>query len=508
MTSSPPPEEDNSVKKRMPSTHKESSSRSGSGIGYSSSPPPRSTSASFKNFMDPGLPATTKPRVIDAVKRGIFRFSPAPKKEESDVDEEEDEKRAEEEQERRLEELQEEEELDPEEDSMISSDSEGVKADASRDAYSSPPRSPSAQVLSKARRVKSKLSKQTYLHNSEELSTGEKALQVLWATLMVAAVLWGLWYVRESKNVGFCDTGSDSNDLLRSRQRDVLARAAKAALRADDSYVEDDDDDSLLSGPFVPQSFRPSCSVCPSHAVCNSGSLQRCASPDYVLSPSIWIYFPILPKVLPLSKITPQCVPDAHKLILAAELGDEVRKVLSSWRGGVLCGGIPPHKEALSLGKGKLDETAPLYRFSLPEKELKDDLADRRDKDLIDDGYFSQLWDLALEELERRGTVLRISSSVLDTLDPTKSSPDLLVARNASVSLTCSAKLAFGSFLQKTKLYLITAILGLALVSWLRYKFRKERGERKKVKELVGVALERLQEQVSLARHSSFPLLS
>lgn len=449
--------------------------------------------------MDPSLAASAKPRVMEAVRKGISRFSPAPKQEE-DYDEEMENE--EEDQDRRLEELEEEAELDPEEndeeDSIVSSGSEGAKADASRDAYSSPPRSPSAQVLSRSKKAQSKLRYQKSYNKVDELSTSEKTIQILWASLILATIAWGLWYVRESKSVGFCDTGLETNELLRSRERDILARRARAALRAEDSFSEDEDDeDGIFPGLLVPQSLRPSCTSCPSHALCKSGSLQGCSSSDYVLSPSIWTYLPILPRLLPLSKVAPHCVPDAHKLVLAAELGDEVGKVLSGWRGGVLCGGVPPHQDSLSLSKGKNDENASLYKFAYPEKELKADLADRRDKDLVDDSYFSQLWDLALEELERRGSILRINPSTLDTLDPTKVNTDLLVAKNASVSLSCSAKLAFGSFLRRTRSYFIAAILGLGLISWMRYKWKNERAERKKVKELVGVALERLQEQVS-----------
>ncbi|KAK0553894.1 inner nuclear membrane protein enriched at telomere/subtelomere region [Tilletia horrida] len=152
---------------------------------------------------------------------------------------------------------------------------------------------------------------------------------------------------------------------------------------------------------LTPPSLRPTCSPCPPHARCQNGLMQGCSSREYALTGSSFLpKLPILKYMLPhdgrlpfstlISKPAdqdgkegsflpafvrvplqllvarpagwlfgvahgPRCVPDTHKLFLALQVGDEIRRVMRERRGQKECGLLSYPAEAVKLDEKTLE---------------------------------------------------------------------------------------------------------------------------------------------------------
>lgn len=408
--------------------------------------PKSRTTPSLRNYMDPVVAASTPPRIVsDFVRKSIARMSPAPESKAEDEAEEpkEDEEDAEEE-----------EELD-----------EGDEADISRDEFSPPP--PKSHLTpSASRQSLSRMRRQSEIKQApgQQIGAASKARQLLWTALLLVFLSYGTWYMQESKALGFCDPRSASNSIVRARH-DAVLEAKRAS-----SYLEDGEVD--LDGPLLPAFLRPSCTPCPSHGICANGELEGCADSDYVLRDPLLAHIPLVRSIVPPSMTAPTCVPDTHRLVLAAELAGAMNHRLAIWRGSVECG-TAPH-----TGSSKKSLSP-----SLPEDTLRADLAARRDQTVVDDAYFAQLWTLALDDALRSGAIVRDASGQLLSTDAIR-------------PMSCRVRLAFDALIRRVRLYLVVAAALVGLLAYARAALRAKRAESRRVAELVQLALERLQEQV------------
>lgn len=382
-----------------------------------------SSLSSLRNYMDPVIAASTPPRVMGAVKRQVNQGI-----------------------------------------AKLSSNEQEVEGDAEDEAETKSITNGEARP-----RKPRKTSKQTQEDRLLSIRS------TLWFVLLSVTMVWWAWYVRESREVGFCDTGSSSNVFLAQR---AAVEARKAAQR----NTGDEDVDLSVS---VPQFLRPTCTPCAPHAICRSGKLVSCESSDYVLSHSFISKIPLVHQLLPLSSSSPVCLPDTQKVLLAAEVAEELEVRLRHWKADVLCKRADPHSRAKSVSKGSGGDIL----FALPRNELEDALRDdvKQGGLLADqaDEYFDELWKLAFEDVTTNGRVNVIGDE------------GLLVAVKGplGVGASCQAKLAGQSLWRRARMWLALVTILVGGVQFLRARFAKTQDTAKKVHELVKVAIEELQAQ-------------
>jgi hypothetical protein len=321
--------------------------------------------------------------------------------------------------------------------------------------------------------------------------------------------LWWLWFVHDSYALGYCDTGTRTNAIMAARAQ---SHAPNVPLLSDGSpnvFNEGEPDVQLL-----PSFMHPACAKCPPHAHCFSGKLSHCTTSDYVLSHPLVSYLPLSSVYLPLRTTRAHCAPDTGKARLASQVGSQANAALRQWRGEVMCGDHAPHTAVKGRTGAGLPAAVPAtdVRFALPESRLRADLERRiRTSAALprhaDDAYLSSLWLQAMAPYEDSGAVLRIPAGKGDAVtllgSAAASTEDLLLARSASISLGCQAKLAAHGAWKAIRFWL--SILGLILTAaaYVRWRLRQALAEKAKVRELVGAALERLQEQVSYVSRGS-----
>ncbi len=388
---------------------------------------------------------------------------------------------------------------------------------------SSSTRASTASGKAKSASGKGKSKRKSYSNGEDDdEATSSAFFERLRRLLLLVACLYALFalYVRnyESRALGFCDPAGSvsgggggevserSNSIVRARREAKLLQQeqrAQALAAASTSGLEGNDDEDALQQllvsnvtltSLVPSSWLPSsCTPCPTHGDCTDGQFLGCVSSDFLEKPSL--VRRLVPAfasdlLLPLPYLAPTCVPDTQKLVLALELGAELERVLADWHGQVLCGRQAPYEGAPSRGKFSARER--VDAGALPELHLKSDLHARMDEQLVDEPYFEQLWALALGEFERSGEIKRLSSK---DQGQGEAEEDLLYAPRAITPLSCTVRLRFRAFLRRYRLLVLglAALLGFYVHATRNY--RRKRREAARVRELVQIALQRLQEQ-------------
>lgn len=195
-------------------------------------------------------------------------------------------------------------------------------------------------------------------------------------TLFVLAlsVLSG-WYKTESAPIGYCDTGSQSNDVLlelRKKREEIEACYAE--------HSKDGKRDSCPSLPLVPLPHPETCTPCPAHAACSRFSV-RCDD-GYILSPHPLSRVPYLselanglPGLGPIA-FPPRCVDDELRKKHIGRLGKLIDNTLAETRGNRICSGVDPEKpvdggEARKWGFDYEDLKNSLYRKEHNNREVR-----------------------------------------------------------------------------------------------------------------------------------------
>lgn len=183
-------------------------------------------------------------------------------------------------------------------------------------------------------------------------------------------------YKSQSSSIGFCDSGSNLNDIILNRQSALddanacIARRTALDLESPGAgQLVQCDVHALPLVPFVP---RPTaCAPCPPHAICEDGKIISCA-PEYILSDHplsiISPAFDGLPGLGPRA-FPPSCRPDTAKKRMIGGLAKSLESDLAKGRGQVVCAGLGD--EDGRKGQGE--------RFGVEESVLRETYASRRD---------------------------------------------------------------------------------------------------------------------------------
>lgn len=352
----------------------------------------------------------------------------------------------------------------------VDDEDEDAKADSSLQSYQSSPASPLVQKQKRMRQ---------WVDHAKEDDDGDKRQKTegvgisnlfsLACTIVVAA--WWVWFTSESKAIGFCDTSKSSNALLDGRAADRAERYLRNRAEGKSEAI------ARLHFPTVMQ---PSCTLCPAHALCSQGELKRCESTDYILHYPMLRHVPLVRNMLPLWSIAPSCDPDEERLLLAADLAEEIENRLRTWKADVYC-----NRQRARLGPRDEPDWGQEGVYALPLSDMYHDLKTAADRGIVLRGqspdFFRELWDLAMTDLEASGRVQQRSSRLLAMRGP------------AGVGLSCRIRLATASIWRRLRFWL-TAILMVGLaVQWLRSRLRGTSEMQRKAKDLVDVTLDRLQ---------------
>lgn len=187
-------------------------------------------------------------------------------------------------------------------------------------------------------------------------------------SIILALFCYLLWYREETIAAGFCDTSLSTNAQIIERSGSlVLPSFLPSAPPAILSIL-----DSLQ--------LRPSCTPCPQHATCSSGSIISCER-EYVLQP----HFLSLGGLLP---IAPRCQPDTEKLMAVAESASRASRRLRGRRGEVVCEGLL--KTRIRDGRGEA------WTYGIGEERLREGL--RRELE-VSPFHFSEFLSLVTDNM-------------------------------------------------------------------------------------------------------------
>lgn len=293
--------------------------------------------------------------------------------------------------------------------------------------------------------------------------------QLLWTALCAFALAYYIWFVNDSKTIGFCDVGRSSNVLLDRRRAEQRINS------------ESTEQDTLRILPQqLPHAMRPSCTPCPAHALCEDGHLAACESSDYIMRLPLLSYVPLVSSAVPLSYVAASCDPDEEKVTLAADLADEIESMLRRWKGDVLC----ERKKAKFTAPAKNGGRSPTVT-ALPTREVYNALQASAERGSVlrghEDGFFQELWDLAIEDLAVSDRVALLGDS-------------MVAQRSAlGVGVACRTRRAVGGLWRRLRLALAGVCVMLVAVQWLRLRWRNRSKVQERAQGLVDLALGKLQ---------------
>ncbi|WRT65160.1 uncharacterized protein IL334_002103 [Kwoniella shivajii] len=269
----------------------------------------------------------------------------------------------------------------------------------------------------------------------------------------------------QSSSIGFCDSASNTNDLILTRQsafdnvKACIARKASLELDHHEAAKQIQCDVSAL--PLIPFLPRPTeCTPCPLHAECADGEIATCI-PEYLLTPHPLSFLgPVLdglpgmgPKALP-----PSCRPDTAKKRMIGGLAKELERELSKGRGLIICAGLG--KDDGRKGEGE--------RYGVEESALRDRFAARRDPKFSKE-QFDEIFESALKDLVEHEDVIE--------------------------SIDLQAKLEAKDLLDRWKSQLGSTAAVIAAIMYLQSEVKRRKAEKYRAEELAQVALKRLQHQ-------------
>ncbi|GAA5833876.1 hypothetical protein JCM11251_005994 [Rhodosporidiobolus azoricus] len=316
--------------------------------------------------------------------------------------------------------------------------------------------------------------------------------------LLAFLVLYAFWYRQETLAAGFCDssssTAANTNALTSSRSLTGQTSLAFPSLpRLPPSIL------STLDRTGV----RPSCTSCPSHGLCTPVGLFGGCTTDYVPRPSL-----LRTLSLGLIPAAPRCEADTEKQVAVAKQAASAARVLRRRKGEVMCErrverGRRKEAKALRLeelaGEEDLNLAEEAYVYGLEADGVM--VALQRENEAsgapFPEDVFDEISRLALRDLDTHGEVIVWQNG--DTF--------WYASKTADMSLSCRAKLAAIRSAKKHKLSLFGIFSTLAVVLWVRQKFRNRVEDKERVRQLVQAALRQLQQQERshLTSPASFP---
>ncbi|KAK0534305.1 inner nuclear membrane protein enriched at telomere/subtelomere region [Tilletia horrida] len=287
-------------------------------------------------------------------------------------------------------------------------------------AAPAPPKAKKATAAKSAAAGAKKPARKASAASKKQEATSVDLGALLQKIVGVALALTWLLYNKQTHLIGYCDSSAATAmaSTLFDASPAVSTGPGVSALRSNSNAIlrnleqHDADLDSNTTTtpggahpPFLlslfPPYLRPSCSPCPAHAICQDGVVLGCASREYAATtPALLAQIPVIKNILPhdgqlpiwlgggttsksqpvssvvawvkpLNKLLswiftlahgPRCVPDTHKLFLALQVGDEIRRVMRERRGKMECGQKGYPSDAASLDVKAWDARVRLAR--------------------------------------------------------------------------------------------------------------------------------------------------
>jgi hypothetical protein len=171
----------------------------------------------------------------------------------------------------------------------------------------------------------------------------------------------------QSNHIGFCDTGSSTNNLLLQERQ-----SGRKRLECKNEKI----DNPAAACQLEQESFfdivgiaPDSCTPCPEHAICENGQLARCQQgyqlvPDWRQNSVTKYLLDGFPGAGPVA-FPPSCQIDFKRKALGARIAKEIESDLAKRHGDVICSqGLWPADDP----DGKLE----VVRDGMTEQELKD----------------------------------------------------------------------------------------------------------------------------------------
>ncbi|KAF3903649.1 hypothetical protein AA313_de0206220 [Arthrobotrys entomopaga] len=256
-------------------------------------------------------------------------------------------------------------------------------------------------------------------------------LSILYTLVGVAFVAYGVWWREEKLKVGYCGIGKP-----------------------------------VLKNPDYPDWFNnltPDCEPCPSHAICRERLETECFT-DYVIVPHPFSLKGLVP-------FAPTCQPDSEKIRRVSVLSDAVTKRLRDRAAAIECGNI------------KLGEDG---EKGLAEKAIKDALYSMKSPTLSD-AQFTELWDNAVQDLEKKEEIVTTMTSGGDRY---------FQSTNLShVSFTCALRKNAMALAWRWSREIALVVTLIFSGLWARSKMVQRQVYSRQVQRLVGIVLKRLAQQ-------------
>lgn len=183
--------------------------------------------------------------------------------------------------------------------------------------------------------------------------SGETSIKTTVLFSLLAMLVWAYNYQRSSLSLGYCDTNSSSNSIIKAKHNRINQAEMCVADRREWANenpeiaksqpwptCEFEHELPILGTEFLPRSSQ--CAACPAHAECSDGKIMHCQG-EYILEPSL--LNPLntilngLPGVGPVA-FPPTCELDIKTRAQVAEIAKAVEAWLAMKKGQAVCSGV------------------------------------------------------------------------------------------------------------------------------------------------------------------------
>ncbi|KAJ1653002.1 inner nuclear membrane protein enriched at telomere/subtelomere region [Dispira simplex] len=287
-------------------------------------------------------------------------------------------------------------------------------------------------------------------------------------TLLTLAVLAGIlvWHRQESFRLGYCGDHSPPFPSW--------------SLGHTGNYTWNDWSPALSHNVSeLWEVVKPACVPCPYRAHCSQGQIARCDE-GFMVRPH--------PMANPVFPFPEQCVPDTVKLAKVEQVCDEIQRVLSRRLGQLQC-----NWRQYNRLLNKQDEVAMVEASGLPEQHLYAQIHALKEPDVSDE-EFLEVWNLALRNVKQWDD--RIEYVLIET-SPQKETL-YLVSKVASLPWLCQVKTTGFYLLSVYQREILSALVILTVILFIRARYRRYKREAHYVQELVQASIQRLVQQEHL----------
>ncbi|KAG2157064.1 Man1-Src1p-C-terminal domain-containing protein [Suillus clintonianus] len=332
----------------------------------------------------------------------------------------------------------------------------------------------------------------------------------LYLIMMVVASYLVTQYKDESSAIGYCDTGSDTNQALRDLE------AQREAVRAGDkdnrtiihlpSVISDTGlfEDGIFFPPFIPALQPSTCTPCPEFASCTRHSVV--CNPSYVLQPhpilgilspfgtvtplveSIWSLIGYVTNGLPgLGPVAfpPRCSEDPKRKRNIGALGKAIEALLGQERGRRVCIGEKQGREIV-----KDNEGGEAKKWGLEVEILRNTMKRKTAPQLL--ATFDDTFNEAIQQLVQWGSVIFGEDNVGNRY---------LAHKTPHLTWNCQLTVKSRDLWEQWRASVYASIACVGAFYFIKRSRAHRQIEGRRVAELVQIALDTLRNQ-ELAHHT------